>query len=190
MMGQDVIGTRGGSVVVRCAGVIAANLIGFAILNRWFRALEARGAVLMLRPIASTSHVRVVNGVSILLIPHHGKGAFTAIITPSCSALAAVLAIGCLSWLTPRQARHRRLIATTLAIGVIMVGNVARIAASSGVGLYEGRASLVLFHDWVGGLMTFAYTLGGYVLMLLVLLPDRRRAPAPDAPEATLAPTR
>ena len=186
MMGRDVMGSRGGGVLARATAVVAANVVGFAVLNRGFRRLEAMGATLMLRPLASARHARVVNRVSILLIPHHGKPAFTAVITPSCSALAAVLAIGCLSWLAPRQAGYRRSIATSLAVTVVVIGNIARIAASAAVGLYAGRASLVLFHDWVGGVMTFAYTLGGYILMLVVLLPDRRRAARIDSPEATV----
>ena len=54
---------------------------------------------------------------------------------------------------------------------MVAIGNVLRITASVGMGLVAGRASLVLFHDWVGSLFAFAYILGGYILMISLLLP-------------------
>ena len=66
-------------------------------------------------------------------------------------------------------------LAGTLAV---LAGNLMRIAASLSAGTWAGRACLVLFHDWVGTMFTFASILGGYVLMLYVLLPDRQPTPA------------
>jgi LPXTG-motif cell wall-anchored protein len=34
---------------------------------------------------------------------------------------------------------------------------------------------LVLFHDWVGSTFGFAYTVGGFVLVLAILLRRRKR---------------
>ena len=68
-----------------------------------------------------------------------------------------------------------RVLAGVIGVASIVVGNLVRIASSSVVGLLAGRVSLVLFHDWVGSSFGFAYTIGGFVLMLAVLLRRRRR---------------
>jgi carbamoyl-phosphate synthase large subunit len=99
---------------------------------------------------------------------------FRAIVTPTCSSLASALAIGALATLAPartRRARRRRVAATAAAVATVVAGNILRIAASLAVGLVAGRGSLVLFHDWVGSMFGFGYTLGGYILLLYLLLP-------------------
>jgi exosortase/archaeosortase family protein len=73
--------------------------------------------------------------------------------------------------------------ATSVALLAVAAGNIIRIALSVVVGVHSGISSLVLFHDWVGGVMTFVYTLGGYVLFLMVLLPNTRRSPSPPPEE-------
>jgi exosortase/archaeosortase family protein len=82
-----------------------------------------------------------------------------------------LLAVASLSWFVPRGRTGRRLAALACALGCVLVGNVLRIAGSIAVGLVYGKPSLVLFHDWVGSLFAFSYTLGGYLLMLFLLLP-------------------
>ena len=63
--------------------------------------------------------------------------------------------------------RWRRALAVAAAIATVSLGNITRIAASVIVGLFAGRSSLVLFHDWVGGIMTYVYTLGGFIVFLV-----------------------
>jgi carbamoyl-phosphate synthase large subunit len=43
-------------------------------------------------------------------------------------------------------------------------------------GLWWGGNALLLFHDWVGSLWNFAATLGGFLLMVSLALPESRRA--------------
>lgn len=66
------------------------------------------------------------------------------------------------------------------AVAAVVGGNFLRICSSVVVGLYAGRPSLVLFHDWVGSVIGFAFTLGGFVLMLWILLPARSSTPIPN----------
>jgi exosortase/archaeosortase family protein len=171
--------SRSQVVFLKVLFVIGGSILGFALCQGFYRTLEARLSIGVVRffqghqsaTLGSISH-------SIAVRPDHGSG-FLAIITPSCSATASILAIGCLASLSPRYGRLRRLIATLVAIAAVALGNIARISLSVIVGVHRGISSLVLFHDWVGGVMTFVYTLGGYVLMLVILLPNRRRAAAP-----------
>ncbi len=164
---------RSQAVALRVIVVVVATLAGFALLHPRMRAFETSSAHVLLRLVGGEGHSYVSQKTSIIVIPYHDTP-FRAVITPSCSSLASAITIICLSTLAPTVSRLRRTAATAAAVGAIVVGNVLRIAASTIIGLWAGRASLVLFHDWVGGVMTFAYTLGGFVLLLYLLLPDRR----------------
>ena len=68
---------------------------------------------------------------------------------------------------------------------IVIAGNVIRMAAVLWVGSVGGRGALVMFHDWVGAVFTFGYTLFGYILMLFLVLPrrvlPRRVLPAAEA---------
>jgi exosortase/archaeosortase family protein len=66
------------------------------------------------------------------------------------------------------------------AVAAVFVGNFLRICSSVVAALYAGKPSLVLFHDWVGSMIGFAFTLGGFVLMLWILLPARGTGPIPS----------
>jgi len=97
-------------------------------------------------------------------------------ITPSCSSLGPALAIALIATvMSIGNPVSDRVLAGVVGVASIVVGNLVRIASSSVVGLQAGRVSLVLFHDWVGSSFGFAYTIGGFVLMLAILLRRRRR---------------
>ncbi|HET9079843.1 MAG TPA: hypothetical protein VFO01_04930 [Trebonia sp.] len=57
-----------------------------------------------------------------------------------------------------------------------------RIVGSVAVGLAAGPPSLVLFHNIAGSMFGFAYTLGGFIIVIAVLLP--RGGTPLDGPEA------
>ena len=176
--------TRAQLVGLRVAFVVGGSIAGFAFCQAWYRTVEGRASVWLVRMIAGKSHAALAAHAEILVRPLHGP-AFLAIITPSCSATASILAIGCLASLAPRLGRGRRLVATSVALGTVAIGNILRISLSVLAGVRAGVASLVLFHDWVGGVMTFVYTLGGYVLLLYVLLPRTGRPVIADTHEVS-----
>jgi carbamoyl-phosphate synthase large subunit len=152
--------------------------------------LEAEASAGLLRLCgAGGVSVAAGSGSAITVVPD-SHAPFRAIVTPSCSALASGLAIGALASLAPvrrRRDRTRRLVATGAAVGTVVAGNILRIAASLAVGLVAGRTSLILFHDWVGSMFGFAYTLGGYVLLLYLLLPSDP-SPSPTWPRTSSSP--
>ncbi len=162
-------------IALRVVLALAFTLAGYVVLAAPARHFEARAAVWILELLGS--HRVFLSGDAMVgIVPPHGP-AFQATVTSSCSSLASLLALACLGRLMPPSSR--RTWATAAALAVVGVANVVRIAASVGVGLVAGRASLVLFHDWVGSLFAFAYTLGGFVLLVSLVLP---RAPAPSSP--------
>ncbi len=159
-------------ILLRPVAVIALVMVTFVLLNAGFRQFEGAAATALLHWLGMTPahRVQLLPNSSIAVFPER-VGPFVAIITPSCSALSALLALAFLAWFVPRGRTGRRVAALSCALGCVLVGNVLRIVGSIGVGLISGKASLVLFHDWVGSLFAFGYTLGGYLFMLFLLLP-------------------
>lgn len=163
-------------VLVRVGWRLLIIMGCFFALMEPVRMAEASAAAGLLR-LLGMQDVTVQLGTSIQVFPP-GQVPFRAVVTPSCSCLSGLLALGFVAGFLPRRPDGRRLRAVFVAMVAVVTGNVLRIAGSLAVGLVAGRASLVLFHDWVGSVFTFVYTLGGYLLMLYLLLPARAR-PAP-----------
>lgn len=161
---------------LRVIGLIAGIIVAFVWLQEPIRLLETRITV-ALTNLGPGQDV-LLAGTRIIVFPDTSSF-FVAILTPSCSALAAVLAILTLSRVTPRSPTPRKALAVSAALAVVVGGNFARLVGSVVVGRWAGRGSLVLFHDVVGGILTFVYILAGYVLMLWLLLPAER-APEPE----------
>ena len=191
-MGEDrALGSRGDLIVTdsaryalpRSLAILVASFVGFFLLQHPARVLESH-AVAGLLSLLGAHGTHVVLGTYVDVEPAE-HGLLLASLTPACSSLAALLAITCIAGLSRAGTRSRRLAALAIALTVIAVGNILRMAAVLAVGLFAGRSVLVLFHDWVAGMFTFAYVLGGYVLFLYLVLPDRR--PAKDAAEAAPA---
>jgi exosortase/archaeosortase family protein len=172
--------SRATGAVLRPIAVVAVVLAAFSLFNAPFRQFEATAAAGLLQLLGVSPHTvstRPNSSIAVLV----GNGAFLAIVTPACSSLASLLAVTFLAVYVPRRSPGRRLAALGAALLCILVGNVLRIAGSVAVGLLAGTGSLVLFHDWVGSLFAFCYTLGGYLLMLALLLPaDRATTRTPD----------
>jgi exosortase/archaeosortase family protein len=163
------VSSNAAPVVVRVLLAVVGSVLGFVLLQWPVRMMESRAATALVR-LSGTQGVFLVDDTSILVVPTH-RTPFRATVTPSCSAISSVLAIACLAMVSSPQRRPRCALAFGVALAAIAAGNILRIAASVGVGYLAGRAALVLFHDWVGSTFAFAYTLGGYVLMLYILLP-------------------
>jgi exosortase/archaeosortase family protein len=119
--------------------------------------------------------VLAVQSSEILLAPGSGP-LFWVDITPSCSSLGPALAIALITTLiSVGRPASDRLLAGGAGVLSIVAGNFTRIGSSVIVGLLAGRPSLVLFHNWVGSMFGFAYTIGGFVVALSILL--HRRLP-------------
>lgn len=168
-------GSRTWPVLVAPIAVVAVVLVAFALFNDAFRQGEAAAAADLLHLLGVAPDAVQVRPDSSLAVYPAGSGPFLAIITPSCSSLASLLAVTFLAIFLPPRSRRRRFLALGCALVLVVAGNVLRIAGSIAIGLVSGTGSLVLFHDWVGSLFAFAYTLGGFLLMLVVLLPRSAR---------------
>jgi exosortase/archaeosortase family protein len=169
--------------IPRALIIVAASVAGFVLLQHQARTIETH-AVAALLSFAGAHGTHVLLGTYIQVLPSN-QDVLVASVTPSCSSLASLLAISCVAAVSGVGSRSRRLTALCAALAVIAVGNILRMAASLGVGFIAGRAALVLFHNWVAGMFTFAYVLAGYALFLYLVLPKRRRDGAAGATAAT-----
>src|SRR5947209_13077781 len=161
---------RSGSIFVRLGAAVVLTLVAFAELPNGVRNAELWGSSRLVQLIGFGG-LGPSSGSSVVVTPA-SHDPFRVVVSQSCSSLASVLAIGCLALLAPNHGSCRKAAASAAAMGVIVGGNVLRIAGSLGMGLVAGRPSLVLFHDSIGNVFSFAYTLGGYILLLWLLLPS------------------
>jgi carbamoyl-phosphate synthase large subunit len=157
---------------LRVASALLVSLLiafgGFFLLTGPMRDLEG-GIVLDL--LGYGDRASVVGDHVFQVLPA-GNEAFRASLTPYCSALIPILALGAIAACVLRGDPVRRLLAFLLAAALVLTGNVLRIAGSLWVGIQTGPGGLVLFHDWVGTFFALTYTLVGFFLMLYVILPS------------------
>jgi carbamoyl-phosphate synthase large subunit len=166
-MNRHIVG-----VIARLALTFGVTVVAFIVLLDSWRNLEAsllaRGFAEVGLAGASRSY-----GFRILVVPD-SSSPFLATISPSCSALAALLAFASISMFLVTGDPTRRFLAFIAASAMVLACNFLRIAMSIFVGLKTDVAGLTLFHDWVGTLFGLLYVLGGFTLYLWVLLPSNK----------------
>jgi exosortase/archaeosortase family protein len=160
------------AVLARLGVAFGSTILVFWLLIDPWRDIEAR-VVSTLFSAVGTRAASQSFGNQILVIPTHSRP-FLATISPSCSALAAILAFAALSIFVVRSDPRRRLMAFTAAAVLILVCNFLRISLSVFVGIHTDAQGLTVFHDWIGTAFGILYVLGGFTLFLWVLLPSNR----------------
>jgi exosortase/archaeosortase family protein len=160
-------------VLVRLGLTFASVWFGFLALITPWRHAEANAVIGALDRLG-IHRVYGSYGNKILVLPLGGHP-FVAEISPSCSALAAVLAFAAIALLLFAGPVRRRLAAFVAAAGLVVVCNLIRIGLSIIVGIESNAHGLVVFHDWVGTAFGLVYVLGGFTAFLFLLLPSNAR---------------
>jgi exosortase/archaeosortase family protein len=166
---------------------LAFVLVGFRLLNGPMRTLEISSVLLLVH--AGAGQVTVLGGYMLQVLPQHDAG-FRVVVTPFCSSIVPILALAGLSMFILAGPPARRLGALAASAAAVAACNILRIAVSVMIGLHAGPSAMVLFHDWVGTLFALAYTIGGFLFMLFLLLPRTGRMsvdPVGSAPSPPLA---
>lgn len=162
-------------VLARALAVPIGVVIGFFVFEHPVRVVETATVAETLRLLGARAEIPLIDGTQMLVEPH-GHAAFWVIVLPSCSSLGPILALLALStFLRRRPGGYPVPLAVGVACLSVFAGNLVRIGSSVAVGLVAGRASLVLFHNWVGSVFGFGYVLFGFVVMLWLVLPRRER---------------
>ena len=156
--------------------VLAAGICvgGYHFGAQWLQVHEAAWVVAALHLVG----VRSVSGAlpGHILIFRPDGDVLNAVVTSSCSAILSLVGLVALTVAILRRRRLHAIGGLLAAIAAVLVANDLRLAASTLAGLWWGRSSLVLFHDWVGTLWTLASTLGGFLVMVWLTLPGAERA--------------
>ena len=173
MMRRDV------KALLTVAAVVVFTLGGFALVEIPVRVAETWTSVHIVSVLAP-KHFVIVHGTGVLESPFHSS-AFLDVVTPSCSSASSLVSVAALSALIRRGSPARRLLATSVALVVIFTGNVIRLTSVFAVGLFEGRAVLIMFHNWVSSIFSAAFTLGGFVLIVYLLLDKKTSTPTTRA---------
>jgi exosortase/archaeosortase family protein len=165
---------RRNSVIGELLLITVTYLIAFTVLIGPMRHLEVNAVAGVFR-ILGISGVTVASNNALFIAPS-GQPPILATITPSCSSLMGILALGALAVAVLRGRRAHTLVAYVAAATLLFVANVARMAASAYAGLLFGSGALILFHDWVGTIWNFLATLFGFLLLVYLTLPTAERA--------------
>jgi exosortase/archaeosortase family protein len=161
------------SVIVRLTLTFAVPIAVFELLLDPWRDTEASTVAGIMGNLGLGGASQAF-GHQILVLPA-SAAPFLATISPSCSALAAILAFASISLFLVRGDPLRRLGAFAAASALVIACNLLRIGLSVYVGLKTDVDGLTLFHDWVGTAFGLLYVLGGFTVYLWVLLPSNRQ---------------
>src|SRR5262245_36671288 len=121
---------------VRLVCTTAVAVGGFYVLQQPWRKAELRTVVGVLSTFG-VNGARHVYGTNVLVAPSHAEP-FLATVTPSCSALGALLAFSSIALFLVPGPPPRRALAAAAASGLVVIVNVARICLSLGVGVRFG----------------------------------------------------
>ncbi|WP_405021173.1 hypothetical protein OHV05_34020 [Kitasatospora sp. NBC_00070] len=160
-------------------------VVGLTVLLGWYAAgpvtgLEAAATARLAR-WTGLELTRAVPGTN-LVRGFHGYQPFYIRVTPSCSALTVGAAAAGVSLLILGGSRRRRVGGAVLAVSVLALGNLVRLAAVLWVGQGAGIPAMVTFHDWGGTVFSYALLLAAVLLLIAVRLPGRRRARSAEPP--------
>ena len=159
--------------LVRLFCTLASAFVAFELLHDWSRRVEARAIANALTEVGVTGASQVY-GSRILVEPSHAAP-FLATVTPSCSALGAVLTFLAIAIFLLHGPIGRRALAVCVAAAIVIGCNMIRIGLALLVGLHAGSHAMVVFHDWVGTAFGLLSILAGFTFFVFVLLPSNKR---------------
>ena len=162
------------SVVTELIAMTAIYLVSFELLIGPTRRFEVDSLAWFFRLVGARGITSAL-GDSLLIAPSHHQP-LLAYISPSCSSLMGILALGALAVTVLRQRHGRTVMAYVVAATMLFVLNLGRMGLSCLAGLWLGQGALVLFHDWVGTVWNFVATLLGFLVLLFLTLPSTERA--------------
>src|SRR5512139_127682 len=167
------VALRRRAVLVEVLGTAAWCWVGFHLLIGPTRLFEVRLALLFLNLFGVTG-ISGALGDAFVVFPRHGEP-FVAVLTASCSSLPSLLALSALAFVVLR--RRAQVIAGFLAATVwVVLANQLRLILSLLAGRYLELDKLIWFHDWVGALLSFVYTLTGLLIMIALTMHIPERA--------------
>ncbi len=153
---------------------LPATLVGVGLWWRTsYRRMEASIAAQVVN-VFGVDTVKATGTPKILVLPKSGTP-FYALVSFGCSSLSVLLTFAALGLIVVRAPLPRRVLAASIAAGILFVVNVVRVAGVAAVGSRYGLTTMARVHDWFGTAVTL---LGSVVaagaLYLAAAFPNRR----------------
>jgi carbamoyl-phosphate synthase large subunit len=146
---------------------------GFALFIEPARRFEVALATGVLRGFGGTGVSDVLGDAFIVFGPDGTP--VVGEMTASCSALTSLLALSALAFVALRR-RAQVVVGLVVASAFVLFANQLRLILSLLAGRYFAVDALIFFHDWVGALLNFAYTLVGLLIMIGLTMHDAQQA--------------
>jgi carbamoyl-phosphate synthase large subunit len=159
-------------ILAEIVGAVLWCIVGFHLLSDVVRRAEVTLAAAALDLLGVTG-VAPTFGDGFLLYGPDGRP-IVAILSASCSSLGSLLGLTALGCVVLRE-RPQFLVGLTAALAWVVLANQIRLLLSLLAGRYLHLDALIWFHDWVGALLNFVYTLVGLLIMiaLAMYIPER-----------------
>jgi exosortase/archaeosortase family protein len=160
-------------VLVEMIGAVVWCVGGYALFIEPARYFEVSMTSAVLRAFGVDRISNALGDAFLIFGPNFEP--VVAEMTASCSALTSILALSALAIVALRQ-RPQALIGFLAAGTFVLLANQLRLILSLLAGRYLAVDALVFFHDWIGALLNFAYTLIGLLIMIGLTMHDAQRA--------------
>jgi carbamoyl-phosphate synthase large subunit len=160
-------------VLLEILGAVAWCIGGYAVAIEPARYFEVWLASGVLRAFGVDRISNALGDAFLIFGPNFEP--VVAEMTASCSALTSILALAALAGVALRQ-RPQAVIGLLAASTFVLFANQVRLILSLLAGRYLAVDALVFFHDWIGAVLNFAYTLIGLLIMIGLTMHDPRRA--------------
>ncbi|MEV6343112.1 ATP-grasp domain-containing protein [Actinoplanes sp. NPDC051851] len=164
---------RRGLVMAEMLAAVLGCVVGYLLLVERARYFE----VSLASHIIDLLHVDRISGVlgDSFVVFGPGMEPVIATVTGSCTILSSVLALAALALVALRQ-RPQALLGFVVAAVFVLAANQVRLVLSLLAGRYLAVDALIFFHDWIGAVINFAYTLFGLLIMIGLTMYDAQRA--------------
>ena len=168
------------ATAVRVVLVVAGTLVLGLTLTGAITRREAEATVFLARH-TGLDMTRDLKGTS-LIHSFHGNQPFFVAVTPSCSALTAIVAVAGASIFVLGGTWAQRIGGALAAACILAVGNVLRLLAVLWVGHLAGVPAMEVFHNWGGTAMSYVLLVIGLLLMIAVRMPRRAEVGVHEVP--------
>jgi exosortase/archaeosortase family protein len=147
-------------------------LVGL-VAQQWYRKTEATTAA-GLANILGAHNIKSTGTPRLLVLPKTGSP-FYALVSFGCSSLSVLLTFAVVALVVIRSSFRRRLLAAVIAVSILFVVNVGRVAGVAAVGSHYGLQTMSRVHDWFGTAVTLlGSVLAAGCVYLIAAMPAKR----------------
>jgi exosortase/archaeosortase family protein len=147
-------------------------LVGL-VAQQWYRKTEATTAA-GLANILGAHNIKSTGTPRLLVLPKTGSP-FYALVSFGCSSLSVLLTFAVVALVVIRSSFRRRLLAAAIAVSILFVVNVGRVAGVAAVGSHYGLQTMSRVHDWFGTAVTLlGSVLAAGCVYLIAAMPSKQ----------------